>query len=622
MKKTIIFLCKCFALAFIPISSIFLYFVNTTAQDWTNLGITDAIISIESGKVSLISPDSISLGGIEVSNFDKVIDLVFSKSNYFGVEDLSGDGWYSSTVQISNLAKDNEEIDATNMQVRIENWTIHTIAGKEDLSSLSVPNLVRDFIAFGEGESATILQRSSTTSGIIGKYVVFPNLRFTIPAYQQTWDYSWNITLALDDQNNSEKIIPINLTILRASNFNDDSNLDTTLVIGWQKTESFSWTIVWDSDDIIEAINQVENTSSPIIVVDTKENILSNVESLSGISLDSVKDYDWNIALSKKAILFSDTEETRTPIIFIPLETWRKDKKIILSIPEWTKLSHSWVTIYPPRRINETSSLKSKIIQIWTSDNISIDSAISIPTSQSISFDKFIDICMYNNWNSSVEGRKVYYSNNWTDWNEDTNAINLNIKGDKFCFQTNHLTDFAVVNTEPDDSGESSDTWDGTTDTTVSLNWWAVTVFTPASVDFGQIEVSSSEQTIDIKLESPDYFGIEDLSWQGWYYTTLQIWELKDGDKVLLINEAKIRVENWTVHTIAGQEDTSIFVPTWVGDFVSFDGENPANVLERSSVTDGKIGKYGVLPHLQLTIAKYQKAWSYEGAITFTIIQE
>ena len=164
------------------------------------------------------------------------------------------------------------------------------------------------------------------------------------------------------------------------------------------------------------------------------------------------------------------------------------------------------------------------------------------------------------------------------------------------------------------------DSWQTTT--TLSITGWTTSVFTPTSINFGELEVSSSEQEKNIELEAPNYFGIEDLKWQWWYYTTLQIWELSDGDKTLEVTEAKVRIANLEVHTIAGQEGSNISVPAWVSDFILFDSENPANILERAVTTNGKIGKYWVLPHMKLTIAAYQQVWDYEGTITFTIIED
>ena len=179
---------------------------------------------------------------------------------------------------------------------------------------------------------------------------------------------------------------------------------------------------------------------------------------------------------------------------------------------------------------------------------------------------------------------------------------------------------FSIWNATQTDVPETTGSVETTT--TLSITGWTTSVFTPTSINFGELEVSSSEQEKNIELEAPNYFGIEDLKWQWWYYTTLQIWELSDGDKTLEVTEAKVRIANLEVHTIAGQEGSNISVPAWVSDFILFDSENPANILERAVTTNGKIGKYWVLPHMKLTIAPYQQVWDYEGTITFTIIED
>ena len=122
-------------------------------------------------------------------------------------------------------------------------------------------------------------------------------------------------------------------------------------------------------------------------------------------------------------------------------------------------------------------------------------------------------------------------------------------------------------------SVETTSTWetsDWQTTTTLSITGWTTSVFTPLSIDFGELEVSSSQQEKNIELEAPNYFGIEDLKWQGWYYTTLQIWELSDGDKTLEVTEAKVKIPNLEVHTIAGQEGSNISVPDSASDFILF----------------------------------------------------
>ena len=233
------------------------------------------------------------------------------------------------------------------------------------------------------------------------------------------------------------------------------------------KQVSFWWHITWDSTNIEETIHKIENTNEEMVVVDTRQNILNNLQTLSWINIttltESTEDTEntedtedgdvsekhlHRLVLAKKTILFADNEETQNPIIFIPIEQNEEDKEIIFWIPVWTKLSRSQVNISPPKKIENTQTIQNSIQSGAIREVITTKTAINIETDKEITFDKKIDICLPKNDIITTTDKKIYYSTGWINWQEDTNASNLSLQDNKFCFRTNHLTSFALVDVQ------------------------------------------------------------------------------------------------------------------------------------------------------------------------------
>ena len=157
----------------------------------------------------------------------------------------------------------------------------------------------------------------------------------------------------------------------------------------------------------------------------------------------------------------------------------------------------------------------------------------------------------------------------------------------------------------------------------IEIEAWSVSIYHPDSIDLGKIQISSTEQNHDIVLDTPNFFWVEDASWNGWYYATIQISDLSDWNKIIESENAKIKIGN-VIYTLAWEIDTSsISVPSWlVEDFVEFSSNSPATIFQRSSTDSWIIWKYWVLPTIRLSIPAYQKVWKYNWVITFTLIEE
>ena len=64
---------------------------------------------------------------------------------------------------------------------------------------------------------------------------------------------------------------------------------------------------------------------------------------------------------------------------------------------------------------------------------------------------------------------------------------------------------------------------------------------------------------------------------------------------------------------MSGHDGSNISVTNIsASDSILFESENTANILEIAVTTNGKIWKYGVLPHIKLTVASYQQVWDYD----------
>jgi len=165
--------------------------------------------------------------------------------------------------------------------------------------------------------------------------------------------------------------------------------------------------------------------------------------------------------------------------------------------------------------------------------------------------------------------------------------------------------------------GEQS-TSQASTNTELNVLSGELSIEAPSLIDFGEIMVSSSEQIVEINLEDPNYFTIEDLKGsEDGYYTTLSISDLIDNNKV--ISAQNVEIQTFNVSTLAGSVDLNVI--TSLFNFSTFDSGSPVVLIERKLNSNGIVGKYGVLPSLKVKVPSYQAKGKYTGTLTYTLIE-
>jgi hypothetical protein len=69
---------------------------------------------------------------------------------------------------------------------------------------------------------------------------------------------------------------------------------------------------------------------------------------------------------------------------------------------------------------------------------------------------------------------------------------------------------------------------------------------------------------------------------------------------------------------MAGTANTNVQVQSAMSSFQSLDTARQL-IIRNTTTNNGIIGKYGVLPQLQLLIPAYQAVGTYTGTITYTL---
>lgn len=155
----------------------------------------------------------------------------------------------------------------------------------------------------------------------------------------------------------------------------------------------------------------------------------------------------------------------------------------------------------------------------------------------------------------------------------------------------------------------------------VAVQAGEVTIGAPATITFPATTTSDAEQVVTI---TPDeFFWISDLKAASTgYYATLSISDLTaSGGKTISATNVKASVSGG-VTKIAGTDATEVAVPTAAAaGFLALDSGAPLTILERDTDANGKVGKYGVRPTLQLTVPGYQTIGDYTATLTYTLIE-
>lgn len=167
-----------------------------------------------------------------------------------------------------------------------------------------------------------------------------------------------------------------------------------------------------------------------------------------------------------------------------------------------------------------------------------------------------------------------------------------------------------------------------TTQVDLEIEPGTVTIEAPALIDFGSITVSSSEQTPSVDLASgTGYFIVEDLEVRTWYVDLITTAMSAAGANDLEATDIAVKTFGDTITVL--DEDTQ---DPWSGAEIAAElavlsgdtdvwnaMDSNVNVLERSVVASGKVGKFGIQPQFQITVPKYQEPGAYSGTLTYTL---
>jgi len=143
--------------------------------------------------------------------------------------------------------------------------------------------------------------------------------------------------------------------------------------------------------------------------------------------------------------------------------------------------------------------------------------------------------------------------------------------------------------------------------------------------NFGTFTASSSAQTVSGAFAGTGwYFFVDDLRGaDAGYYTTVQLDADLAGPGTATLPRANIFVRTlWVgsagITTMAGTANTNVQVQSAMSSFQSLDTARQL-IIRNTTTNNGIIGKYGVLPQLQLLIPAYQAVGTYTGTITYTL---
>lgn len=160
------------------------------------------------------------------------------------------------------------------------------------------------------------------------------------------------------------------------------------------------------------------------------------------------------------------------------------------------------------------------------------------------------------------------------------------------------------------------------TDLFLTLTGWGVTINGPASINFGTLAVSSSVQTVEANLSSPDYLYVDDLNgYDAGYYTTLQSTALTTTGFTIPAANVALKVDPLTISLLAGSANPLVtFGPSIATTYLAID--SPVVFIRRDTAANtGTVWQYGALPSLEITIPAYASRGLYTGELLYTLYE-
>lgn len=174
------------------------------------------------------------------------------------------------------------------------------------------------------------------------------------------------------------------------------------------------------------------------------------------------------------------------------------------------------------------------------------------------------------------------------------------------------------------------------TDVLLTLSGGDITIGSTGSIDLGTFNIKSSSQ--DVSTGFKDYFWVEDLKGaDAGRYTQLQASDmrLKIGagtdwndpaiySQTIFIPAANISMSTQgnTLSTLTGSDNTRVILSTDINDAAWHSVGSTINFILRQNATNfGLLGKYGIIPFIQVTIPAYQAVGEYKSILTYTLIE-
>lgn len=162
--------------------------------------------------------------------------------------------------------------------------------------------------------------------------------------------------------------------------------------------------------------------------------------------------------------------------------------------------------------------------------------------------------------------------------------------------------------------------------TTVNLTitQWDICIGSEGTFNFDPTMISSTQTTVNGAFSGNGHFYVDDLRGADkWYYTTVQMSGALVGPNGASIPAANVSMKTPTtgpggITLLAGTTNSRVVVNAGMANYQTL--ETPKNLIQRDTATNfGVIGKYGVLPQMQVIIPAYQSVGQYTGTLVFTL---
>ena len=160
-----------------------------------------------------------------------------------------------------------------------------------------------------------------------------------------------------------------------------------------------------------------------------------------------------------------------------------------------------------------------------------------------------------------------------------------------------------------------------TTDVAVTILPGNLCIGSTGTFNFGWYRVSWSAQTVNGSFVGPDWqFYVDDLRGaDSGYYTTVQLNANLVGPNAANIPRANVYMRNTTAPIMMlGTANARVITDAGMAWYQTLDV--PRQLIKRNTAANfGVVGRYWVLPDMQLVIPAYQAVGNYTATLTYTL---